>query len=105
MALKEFEASALRMYPARGPDSCWSRCSLAWKGKGTGGGAFGGMKSRRRFGGALEPLDLRPSVLPRIANGRSWCGLDSCEVWNRPLVFEVSYAAGGCARSCGGVVG
>jgi DNA repair protein RecO (recombination protein O) len=48
------------------------------------------MKSRRRFGGALEPLTyVRAYYEDR--ERQELVRLDSCEVLESPLVFEVSY--------------
>src|ERR1700682_10270 len=88
MALKESEAIVLRTYPLREADllvTLFTR--LEGKVRGV---ARSAMKSRRRFGGALEPLtyvrayfeDRERQELPR---------LDSCEVLESPLTFEVSY--------------
>ena len=55
------------------------------------GVARSAMKSRRRFGGALEPLTyVRAYYEDR--ERQELVRLDSCEVLESPLVFEVSYA-------------
>ncbi len=88
MALKESEAIVLRTYPLREADllvTLFTR--LEGKVRGV---ARSAKKSKRRFGGALEPLtyvqasyeDREPQELAR---------LDSCEVLESPLATEVSY--------------
>ena len=89
MALKESEAIVLRTYPLRESDllvTLFTR--LEGKVKGV---ARAAMKSRRRFGGALEPMtyvrafydDRERQELARI---------DSCEVIESPMSGEVTYA-------------
>jgi len=88
MALKESEAIVLRTYPLREADllvTLFTR--LEGKVRGV---ARSAKKSKRRFGGALEPLtyvrayyeDREKTELAR---------LDSCEVLESPLATEVSY--------------
>jgi DNA repair protein RecO (recombination protein O) len=88
MALKESEAIVLRTYPLRESDllvTLFTRMEGKVKGV-----ARAALKSRRRFGGALEPLtyvrafydDRERQELARI---------DSCEVIESPLASEVSY--------------
>src|SRR5271170_1774609 len=88
MALKESEAIVLRTYPLRESDllvTLFTRMEGKVKGV-----ARAAMKSRRRFGGALEPLtyvrafydDRERQELARI---------DSCEVIESPMATEVSY--------------
>src|ERR1700730_15748241 len=88
MALKESEAIVLRTYPLREADllvTLFTR--LEGKVRGV---ARSAMKSRRRFGGALEPLTyVRAYYEDR--EGQDLVRLDSCEVLESPLVFEVSY--------------
>jgi len=88
MALKESEAIVLRTYPLREADllvTLFTR--LEGKVRGV---ARSAKKSKKRFGGALEPLtyvrayydDRERSELAR---------LDSCDVLESPLATEVSY--------------
>jgi DNA repair protein RecO (recombination protein O) len=88
MALKESEAIVLRTYPLREADllvTLFTR--LEGKVRGV---ARSAMKSRRRFGGALEPLTyVRAYYEDR--ERQELTRLDSCEVLESPLAFEVSY--------------
>jgi DNA repair protein RecO (recombination protein O) len=88
MALKESEAIVLRTYPLRESDllvTLFTR--LEGKVRGV---ARAAKKSKKRFGGALEPLtfvrvyydDRERSELAR---------LDSCDVLESPLATEVTY--------------
>src|SRR5882757_5104012 len=88
MALKESEAIVLRTYPLREADllvTLFTR--LEGKVRGV---ARAAKKSKKRFGGALEPLtyvrayydDRERSELAR---------LDSCDVLESPLATEVTY--------------
>ena len=89
MALKESEAIVLRTYPLREADllvTLFTR--LEGKVKGV---ARSAKKSKRRFGGALEPLTwVRAFYEDR--EGQELARLDSCEVLESPLASEVSYA-------------
>src|ERR1700722_2085718 len=89
MALKESEAIVLRTYPLREADllvTLFTR--LEGKVRGV---ALSAMKSRRRFGGALEPLTyVRAYYQDR--ERQELVRLDSCEVLESPLASEVSYA-------------
>ena len=89
MALKESEAIVLRTYPLRESDllvTLFTRMEGKMKGV-----ARAAMKSRRRFGGALEPLTyVRAFYDDR--EGQELARLDSCEVIESPLASEVSYA-------------
>jgi DNA repair protein RecO (recombination protein O) len=89
MALKESEAIVLRTYPLRESDllvTLFTR--LEGKVRGV---ARAAKKSKKRFGGALEPLtyvrayydDRERSELAR---------LDSCDVLESPLATEVTYS-------------
>jgi len=89
MALRDSEAIVLRTYPLREADLL---VTLFTRGEGkVHGVARSAKKSKRRFGGALEPLtyvrafyDARePQELAR---------LDACEVLESPLASEISYA-------------
>ena len=88
MALKESEAIVLRTYPLREADllvTLFTR--LEGKVKGV---ARSAKKSRRRFGGALEPLTyVRAYYEDR--ERQELARLDSCEVLESPLAHEVSY--------------
>jgi len=88
MALKESEAIVLRTYPLREADllvTLFTR--LEGKVRGV---ARSAMKSRRRFGGALEPLTyVRAYYEDR--ERQELTRLDSCEVLESPLAAEVSY--------------
>jgi DNA repair protein RecO (recombination protein O) len=88
MALKESEAIVLRTYPLREADllvTLFTR--LEGKVRGV---ARSAMKSRRRFGGALEPLTyVRAYYEDR--ERQELARLDSCEVLESPLATEVSY--------------
>jgi DNA repair protein RecO (recombination protein O) len=89
MALKESEAIVLRTYPLREADllvTLFTR--LEGKVRGV---ARSAMKSRRRFGGALEPLTY-VRVYYEDRERQELARLDSCEVLESPLAFEVSYA-------------
>jgi DNA repair protein RecO (recombination protein O) len=89
MALKESEAIVLRTYPLRESDllvTLFTRVEGKVKGV-----ARAAMKSRRRFGGALEPLTyVRAFYDDR--EGQELARLDSCEVIESPMASEVSYS-------------
>jgi len=88
MALKESEAIVLRTYPLRESDllvTLFTR--LEGKVKGV---ARAAMKSRRRFGGALEPLTY-VRVFYDDRERQELARLDSCEVIESPMASEVSY--------------
>jgi len=88
MALKESEAIVLRTYPLREADLLVTLFTRS-EGK-VRGVARSAMKSRRRFGGALEPLTyVRAFYEDR--ERQELVRLDSCEVLESPLVFAVSY--------------
>jgi DNA repair protein RecO (recombination protein O) len=89
MALKESEAIVLRTYPLREADLL-ATLFTRLEGK-VRGVARAAMKSRRRFGGALEPLTY-VRVYYEDRAGQELARLDSCEVLESPLAFEVSYA-------------
>jgi DNA repair protein RecO (recombination protein O) len=89
MALKESEAIVLRTYPLRESDllvTLFTR--LEGKVKGV---ARAAMKSRRRFGGALEPLTYVRAFYDDRER-QELARLDSCEVIESPMATEVSYA-------------
>ena len=88
MALKESEAIVLRTYPLRESDllvTLFTR--LEGKVKGV---ARAAKKSKRRFGGALEPLTY-VRVFYDDRERQELARLDSCEVIESPLASEVSY--------------
>lgn len=88
MALKESEAVVLRTYPLREADLLVTLFTRA-EGK-VRGVARSAKKSKRRFGGALEPLTcVRAYWADR--EGQELARLDSCEVLESPLASEVSY--------------
>ncbi|MGO9124578.1 MAG: DNA repair protein RecO [Terriglobales bacterium] len=88
MVLKESEAIVLRTYPLREADLLVTLFTRA-EGK-VHGVARSAKKSRRRFGGALEPLTyVRAHYEDR--ERRELARLDSCEVLESPLASEVTY--------------
>jgi DNA repair protein RecO (recombination protein O) len=88
MALKESDAIVLRTYPLREADLLVTLFTRA-EGK-VRGVARSAKKSRRRFGGALEPLTyVRAFYEDRERQELS--RLDSCDVLESPLASEVSY--------------
>lgn len=88
MALKESEAIVLRTYPLRESDllvTLFTR--LEGKIKGV---ARAAKKSKRRFGGALEPLTyVRAQYDDR--ERQELARLDSCEVIESPMTTEITY--------------
>jgi len=88
MALKESEAIVLQTYPLREADLLVTLFTRL-EGK-VHGVARSAKKSRRRFGGALEPLTyVRAYYEDR--ERQELARLDSCDVLESPLAFEVSY--------------
>ena len=88
MALKESEAIVLRTYPLREADllvTLFTR--LEGKVRAV---ARSAKKSRRRFGGALEPLTFVRAYY-EDRERQELARLDSCEVLESPLSSEVSY--------------
>jgi DNA repair protein RecO (recombination protein O) len=88
MALKESEAIVLRTYPLRESDllvTLFTR--LEGKVKGV---ARAAKKSKRRFGGALEPLTYVRAIYDDRER-QELARLDSCEVIESPMATEVSY--------------
>src|SRR5437016_7727149 len=88
MPLKESEAIILRTYPLREADllvTFFTR--LEGKVRGV---ARSAKKSKRRFGGALEPLTY-VRVYYEDREGQELTRLDSCDVLESPLATEVSY--------------
>src|SRR5258707_14045572 len=89
MALKESEAIVLRTYPLRESDllvTLFTRMEGKVKGV-----ARAAMKSRRRFGGALEPLTY-VRLFYDDRERQELARLDSCEVIESPLAGEGSYS-------------
>src|SRR5213594_5053511 len=89
MALKESEAIVLRTYPLREADLLVTLFTRE-EGK-VRGVARSAKKSRRRFGGALEPLTY-VRVHYEDREQQELARLDSCEVLESPLAGEVGYA-------------
>jgi DNA repair protein RecO (recombination protein O) len=88
MALKESEAIVLRTYPLRESDllvTLFTRIEGKVKGV-----ARAAMKSRRRFGGALEPLTYVRAFYDDRER-QELARLDSCEVIESPMSGEVGY--------------
>ena len=89
MALRESEAIVLRSYPLREADLLVTLFTRA-EGK-VRGVARSAKKSKRRFGGALEPLTYVRAFYD-LREGQELMRLDSCEVLESPMASEVSYA-------------
>lgn len=88
MPLKESEAIVLRTYPYRESDllvTLFTRIDGKLRGV-----ARAAKKSRRRFGGALEPL-TRVKLTYEDRERQELARLDSCEVLESPLASEVTY--------------
>src|SRR5881296_22460 len=88
MALKESEAIILRTYPLRESDllvTLFTR--LEGKVKGV---ARAAKKSKRRFGGALEPL-TRVRAYYDQKEGQELVRFDSCDVLASPLMHAIDY--------------
>ncbi|MDP9160169.1 MAG: DNA repair protein RecO [Acidobacteriota bacterium] len=88
MSLKESEAIVLRTYPLRESDllvTLFTR--LEGKVKGV---ARAAKKSKRRFGGALEPLTY-VRIFYEDRERQELARLDSCEVIESPMAREVGY--------------
>lgn len=88
MPLKESEAIVLRTYPFRESDLLVTLFTRQ-EGK-VRGVARAAKKSRRRFGGALEPLTY-VKVTYEDRERQELARLDACEVLASPLTSEVSY--------------
>jgi DNA repair protein RecO (recombination protein O) len=89
MALKESEAIVLRTYPMRESDllvTLFTRLEGRVKGV-----ARAAKKSKRRFGGALEPMTYVRAVYDDRER-QELVRLDSCEVIESPMTGEVTYA-------------
>jgi DNA repair protein RecO (recombination protein O) len=88
MPLKESEAIVLRTYPFRESDLL---VTLFTRNEGkVRGAARAAKKSRRRFGGALEPLTY-VKVTYEDRERQELARLDACEVLDSPLTSEVTY--------------
>jgi DNA repair protein RecO (recombination protein O) len=88
MSLKESEAIVLRSYPLREADLLVTLFTRL-EGK-VHGVARSAKKSKRRFGGALEPLTYVKAYY-EDRERQELARLDSCEVIESPLAFEVGY--------------
>ena len=88
MALRESEAIVLRTYPMREADLLVTLFTRA-EGK-VRGVARSAKKSKRRFGGALEPLTYVRAFYD-VKERQELVRLDACEVLESPLASEVSY--------------
>jgi DNA repair protein RecO (recombination protein O) len=89
MALRESEAIVLRTYPLREADLLVTLFTRL-EGK-IHGVARSAKKSKRRFGGALEPLTYVRAFYD-VRERQELARMDSCEVLESPLASEVSYA-------------
>ena len=89
MALRESEAIVLRTYPMREADLLVTLLTRA-EGK-VRGVARSAKKSKRRFGGALEPLTYVRAFYD-VRERQELVRLDACEVLESPLASEVTYA-------------
>jgi DNA repair protein RecO (recombination protein O) len=89
MALRESEAIVLRTYSLREADLLVTLFTRL-EGK-VHGIARSAKKSRRRFGGALEPLTYVRAFYD-VRERQELARLDSCDVLESPLASEVSYA-------------
>ncbi len=89
MALKESEAIVLRTYPLREADLLVTLLTRA-EGK-VHGVARSAKKSKRRFGGALEPMTYVRAFYD-VRERQELARLDACEVIESPLAGEVGYA-------------
>jgi DNA repair protein RecO (recombination protein O) len=88
MALRESEAIVLRTYPLREADLLVTLFTRT-EGK-IRGVARSAKKSKRRFGGALEPL-THVRAFYDVRERQELVRLDSCEVLESPLAVEVNY--------------
>src|SRR5580658_3282020 len=89
MALMESEAIVLRTYPLREADLLVTLFTRA-EGK-VRGVARSAKKSKRRFGGALEPMTYVRAFYD-VRERQELVRLDVCEVIESPLATEVTYA-------------
>jgi DNA repair protein RecO (recombination protein O) len=89
MALRESEAIVLRTYPLREADLLVTFFTRV-EGK-VRGVARSAKKSKRRFGGALEPLTYVRAFYD-VKERQDLARLDACEVLESPMAARVSYA-------------
>jgi DNA repair protein RecO (recombination protein O) len=89
MSLMESEAIVLRTYPLREADLLVTLFTRA-EGK-VRGVARSAKKSKRRFGGALEPMTYVRAFYD-VRERQELARLDACEVLESPMATEVSYA-------------
>ena len=89
MALRESEAIVLRTYALREADLLVTLFTRI-EGK-VRGVARSAKKSKRRFGGALEPLTYVRAFYD-VRERQELARLDACEVLESPLAAEVTYA-------------
>lgn len=89
MPLRESEAIVLRTYPLREADLLVTLFTRI-EGK-VHGVARSAKKSKRRFGGALEPLTYVRAIYD-VRERQELVRLDSCEVLQSPLATEVNFA-------------
>src|SRR3989442_15279217 len=102
MALKESEAIVLRTYPLREADLLVTLFTRE-EGK-VRGVARSAKKSKRRFGGGVEPLTY-VRVHYEDREQQELARLDSCEVLESPLAGGGRYARARGLGHVGGVVG
>jgi len=88
MPLKQSEAIVLRTYPLRESDLLVTLFTRA-EGK-VKGVARAAKKSKRRFGGALEPLTLVRAYYDD-REGKELARLDSCDILDSPLSHALDY--------------
>jgi DNA repair protein RecO (recombination protein O) len=88
MALKHSEAIVLRSYPLREADLLVTFFTRS-EGK-VSGVARAAKKSKRRFGGALEPLTY-VRLYWDDREGKELAHIDSCDVLDSPMADEVDY--------------
>jgi DNA repair protein RecO (recombination protein O) len=88
MALRESEAIVIRTYPLREADLLVTLFTRA-EGK-VRGVARSAKKSKRRFGGALEPMTYVRAFYD-VRERQELARLDACEVLESPMATEVSY--------------
>lgn len=89
MPLRESEAIVLRTYPLREADLLVTLFTRT-EGK-VRGVARSAKKSKRRFGGALEPLTYVRAFYD-VKERQELVRLDACEVLESPMATEVTYA-------------
>jgi len=89
MALVESQAIVLRTYPLREADLLVTLFTRA-EGK-VRGVARSAKKSKRRFGGALEPMTYVRAFYD-VRERQELARLDSCEVLQSPMANEITYA-------------